>query len=153
MPVVVGLHHHDGHLGLVLVQVAGGETGERGKAHGTDDAVAVHVSYALVDVVHAGAHLGEAGGIAPPFFCGPRHHRVESADSGRFPLVDPLVDALLGNDDLGCLVPVLGRNMAGEHVGWFDYVVIDTHENHVVELHIHSRVLLVTLWLLLLYRS
>ena len=66
VPVVVGRHHDQRDLFAVHVEVAGRETGEGREAHRCEDAVAVHVANALVDVVDAGAHLREPGGVTAP---------------------------------------------------------------------------------------
>ena len=135
VPVVVGRHHHQRDVLAVHVEVAGGETGERREAHRREDAVAVHVADALVHVVHAGPHLGEAGGVAAPLLGRPGHHRVEPADALRPALIHPLVDALVVGDDDRRLVLVLGRHVVEEHVGWFHDVVVDAHQDQVVGLH------------------
>ena len=58
------------------------EPGERREAHRREDAVAVHVADALVDVVRAGAHLGEADRVEAPLLLGPLDHRVQAHRAG-----------------------------------------------------------------------
>lgn len=135
VPVVVGRHHHQGDVFAGHVEVPRGEPGERREAHRGQDAVAVHVANPLVHVVHARTHLGEPGGVPAPLLGRPRHHGVQAGHALRAALVHPLVDALVVGDDDRRLRLVLGRNMVEEHVGRFHHVVIDAHQDQVVDVH------------------
>src|SRR6478609_499562 len=135
VPVVVGRDHHQRHLLAVHVEVPGGESRECREAHRREDAVSVHVPDAFVHVVHAGAHLGEAGRVAPPLLGRPRHHRVQPAHALRPALIHPLVDALVVGDDDRRLGLVLGGHVVEEHVRRLHDVVVDAHQDQVVGLH------------------
>ena len=50
-------------------------------------------------------------------------------------LVHPLVDALVVGDDDRRLVAVLGWHMAREHIRRFHDMVIDAHQNQIVNVH------------------
>jgi hypothetical protein len=53
----------------------------------------------------------------------------------RAALIHPLVDPLVVGDDDGRLGLVLGRDVVQEHVGGLDNVVVDAHQDQVVDLH------------------
>ncbi len=136
VPVVVGLEHGQGQ---VLVLGAGeeltAELDEGGEAHRAEDPVHVHVPDALVDVVAAGSHLGERGGLDPVLLRWPAHHGVQSHVGDLVALVRPDVDAVVLVDDPRCPVLPLGRDPAVEHVGRLDDVIVDTHEDEIFGLH------------------
>ncbi len=140
VPVVVGRHHYKRDMLAVHVEVPGRKAGERREAHRREDAVAVHVADALVHVVHAGSHLGEARRVAAPLFGRPGHHGVQPADALRPALIHPLVDALVVGDDDRRLLLVLGRDVLEEHVRWLNDVVVDAHQDQVFHLHIAPHV-------------
>ena len=88
-----------------------------------------------MDVVDAGAHLGEAGGVAAPLLRGPGDDGVEAAHAGRPAPVDPLLDAVVADDHVRRLVGLLRRHVPLEHVGRLDDVVVDADQDHVVDVH------------------
>ena len=135
VPVVVGRHHDQRGLFPVHVEMARREAGERREAHRGQDAVAIHVANPLVDVVDAGAHLGETRRVTAPFLGRPRHHRVQPAHTLRPALIHPLVHAFVVGDDNRRLSLVLFRDVAQEHVRGLHHVVVDAHEDQVVGLH------------------
>src|SRR5439155_5884699 len=98
-----------------------------------------HVPHPLVDVEAPGAQFGERSGVEPPLLTGPAH-------CGRHPerrrrlltLEGPLVDPVLVAHHLGNLVRPLGGHMVLVHVGWLDHVIVDAHQDHVVQLHKYS---------------
>jgi hypothetical protein len=135
MPVVIGRHHDQSGRILELVQVSRREAGEGREAHRGQDAVAAHIANALVHVVDAGPHLGEARRIPAPLLGRPRHHRVQATDPLRLALIDPLIDTVVIGDDDRRLLLVLGRDVVEEHIGRFDDVVVDAHQNQFVFFH------------------
>jgi hypothetical protein len=50
-------------------------------------------------------------------------------------LVDPRVRAVVAGRELRCEVDVLRRQSTLEEVRRLDHVVVDAHEDHVVDLH------------------
>ncbi|UGT99219.1 hypothetical protein LTQ55_12050 [Mycobacterium intracellulare] len=64
---------------------------------------------------------------------------VEADVGGFLSLEDPCVGAVFALDQLGYIVFVLGRDVAVEHVRWFDEVVIDRDQDEVV--HVHGELL------------
>ncbi len=80
-----------------------------------------------------GAHLVEAGGVEAPFGLRPRHDGVEADDAGLVAAVHPAVDAVVVLDDPWRIVDVLGGEAAVEHVGWLDDVVVDAHQDEIVD--------------------
>ena len=135
VPVVVGRHHHQRDRFLGHVRWRAENPVNVGKHIDARMPLRPMSSNALMDVVDAGAHLGEAGRVAAPFLRRPRHHGVEAADALRPALIEPLVDALVVGDDDRRLGLVLGGHVIEEHVGRLDDVVVDAHQNQVVDIH------------------
>ena len=138
VPVVV--RGHDGRRELLVLdacprQAHAVETREGGEAHGREDAVRVHVTYTVMDVVTAGAHLGEADGVESPLLVGPRGNRVEPDGAGADAAPLPLVDAVGGPHDFRGTVSVLVWDVAIEHGRRFDDVVVDADEDEIVGSH------------------
>ena len=98
-------------------------------------AVDVHVADAVVDVVAARAHLVEAGGVEAPLGLRPRHDRVQADDAGLVAAIHPAVHAVVVLHDPRCVIDVLGGQAAVEHVGRLDHVVIDAHQDKIVNIH------------------
>jgi len=88
-----------------------------------------------MDVVDTRSHFGETRRVAAPFLGRPRHHGVEPAHTLRPALVHPLVDALVVDHDDRGLGLVFGRHVAQEHVRRLDDVVIDAHQDQIVDIH------------------
>ena len=136
VPVVVGLQHGERQV-LVLRpgEELPAELDERGEAHRSEHAVHVHVPDPLVDVVAAGPHLGERGGLDAVLLGGPSHDGVQPDVGDLVALVGPDVDpAVLVDDPRGAVLP-LGRHPALEHVGRLDDMVVDTHEDEILCVH------------------
>ena len=108
VPVVVRLEHEQREVFVVgTAERARAEAGERREAHRGEDAVAVHVADALVHVVRAGTHLGEARGVHPPVFLGPGDDGVEAHRPRGRALEGPLLDATVVRHHSGSVVLVL----------------------------------------------
>ena len=135
VPVVVGPDDRIRGLVLDVAEVAGAEPGERREAHRRRDAVDVHVANAGMDVVRTGAHLVEPGGVETPLRLRPRHDGVQADDTGLVAAVHPAVDAVVVLHDPRRVVDVLGREAAVEHVGRLDDVVVDAHQDKIVNIH------------------
>ena len=119
-----------------VLEEAAGEPGERREAHRRQDAVAVHVAHALVDVVGARPHLGEVDGVEAPLLLRPADHRVQAHRAGHLVLEQPLLDRRRRpSRSCGAWSLVLGRHVAVEHVGRLDDVVVDAHQDHVFGVH------------------
>ena len=90
---------------------------------------------ALVDVVAARPHLGERRRLDAVLLGRLAGHGVEPDVRELLALVEPDVVAAVGLDDLRRQVLVLGGQVAVEHVGRLDHVVVDRHQDHVLDLH------------------
>ena len=88
-----------------------------------------------MDVVTAGPHLGEAHGVEAPFIARPGRRGAETDGPHDLALEHPLVHTVLQAHELRALIAVLLRHVLLEQVGGFDDVVIDTHQDHVVDVH------------------
>ena len=114
---------------------SGAEARERRKAHRPQDPTGVHVLDPLVDVVAAGPHLVEGGGLDPVLLPGAARHRVEADVRDDRPVEDPDVRAVGPAIDAGSTVPVAGREMVVEHVGRLHEMVVDADQDEVSGLH------------------
>jgi hypothetical protein len=139
VPVVVGPEELDGHVEVV----AGGEQlpGEARQAREVEraeHAVDVHVPDALVDVVATGPHLGEGQRVDAVLLGHPAGYGVE-ADVGQrraleHPHLAPVVHRLDARRPLGGAA----RQAPLEQVGRLDHVVVDAHQDQIVDLHAPS---------------
>ena len=136
VPVVVGLE--DGQPD-VLVLGAGKELaaqlGERREAHRPQHAVGVHVADALVDVPAALPHLVEGRGLEAVLLGRAADDGVEPDVGELLALEEPGVAAVLPPDEPGRLRPPPLGQVALEHVGGLDDVVVDADQDQVLHAH------------------
>ena len=136
VPVVVGL---DGRQREILVRTSSeqpaGEGRERREAHAREHATRAHVLHALVDVVAAGPHLLEGGGVDAVLLGGPAGDGVQPDVRDRLTVEGPYVVTVFGAFDPRRPVGVLRRHPAFEHVRRFDDVVVHADEDHLVDVH------------------
>ncbi len=138
MPVVVRAHELGREL-FVFQRGAGEELAaelrERREAHGAEDPVGVHVLDPVVDVVATGPHVVERLRVHRVLLGRTARDRVEPdvRELGAHEL--PHVDAALLADELRRDVGVLRGEATFEQVGRLHHVIVDTHENHVFEVH------------------
>ena len=95
-----------------------------------------HVPHPLVDVEAARAHLRVHRRVDVVHLAGLARHGVEAEVAPLLVPVPPLLEALGVGLHPGGSVPVLGRNVALEHVRRLGNVVVDTDQDHVVGLHV-----------------
>ena len=88
-----------------------------------------------MDIEAPGTHLAEPGRLDAVLVRGPPGHRVQP-DVGRLlALEDPGVGAVIPRHDLRRAVLALLRDMAVEHVRGLDDMVVNGHEDEVVDVH------------------
>jgi hypothetical protein len=112
-----------------------GELRERREAHRAEHAVRVHVLDAVVHVVTTRAHLLERRRVHRVLLGRPTGHRVEPDVRQFHALERPHVDAGVLAHELRRRVLVLRREVPLEDVGRFDDVVVDAHQDQVLDTH------------------
>jgi len=139
VPVVVGAHHRRRLLtvGGVHEQLAA-EPRKRRKAQRTQHAVGVHVAHPVTDVVAAGPDLLDTRGFTAELLAWAPGHRVEGGVEDLLAAVAPGHCAVVATDEARCVGGVLLRHTTLEHVGGLDHVVVDAHQDHVVDVHLFS---------------
>jgi hypothetical protein len=63
------------------------------------------------------------------------HNRIQAHARAHDALDLPGLDAGLAADDLGLAALEFRRDVLLEHVGGFDDVIVDAHQNHIFKLH------------------
>jgi hypothetical protein len=136
VPVVVRTNRRERDvLVLGLEEELPAELRERREVHRRQHTGDVHIADALVDVVATGPHLVEAGGLGAVLVPGSTRHRVEADVARLHPFPHPRLRAVVLLDDPGRAVLVLRRHPSLEQVPRLDHVVVDRHEDEVVDVH------------------
>ena len=115
----------------------GGKAGERGEAHRAEYPASAHVFDALMHVVRArGASPRNDAGSTPYSFFRAARNGVQA---------DIWNDGVVEDPDVGSVSATLDPRRLGRRTaaasrpsnmsGWFDEVIVDTHQDHVVGVH------------------
>ena len=91
-----------------------------------------------MNVVRARADLLERSRVESPLLGNAPRNRIEPKRGELHPLDEPSVRPIRAADDTGERGPLLGGKVLPKelvHGGCFDHMVVNTHEDHVIEVH------------------